>query len=611
MAKLAQKVAEGAARYVTAEAQGAELLLQNLDVWTAATRTKSTRGRGSGGKIELAGIKKLRELILELAVRGRLVPQDPSDESASVLLERIQQEKARLIADGKIKKQKPLPPISEEEKQFAIPSTWMWARLAEAYDVRDGTHDSPKYQSEGFPLVTSKNLSSGKLDLSDVKRISSEDHRKFSERSLVANGDILFAMIGTIGNPVIVDTDEEFSIKNVALFKPLSVSTSDMAFLLVALRVIARHLDENSGGGVQKFVSLGALRKQAIAIPPLAEQSRIVAKVDELMALCDQLEQQTEQQLDAHQQLVETLLGTLTQSQSADDLAANWQRLAEHFDLLFCGPMGEWAVDRLKDTILQLAVMGKLVPQDPSDEPAFVLLERIQQEKARLIAEGKIKKQKPLLPISEEEKPFELPEGWEWTRLGNCSLSSDSGWSPKCDDAPRAGNGWGVLKVSAVTWGAFRADENKALPSSLEPRVGCEVRADDFLISRANTAELVARSVVVPPRPPKRLLMSDKIIRLRFPKDICSEYINLVNNSGGARAYYLSVAGGTSSSMKNVSREQIRSLVVPVPPLREQRCIVSKVEQLMTYCNQLKEMLSLIAETRCSLTEVLSNGAFS
>ncbi|MEM8437965.1 restriction endonuclease subunit S, partial [Morganella morganii] len=151
-----------------------------------------------------------------------------------------------------------------------------------------------------------------------------------------------------------------------------------------------------------------------IAIPPAEEQLRIVSKVNELMSLCDQLEQQSLLSLDAHQQLVETLLATLTDSQNAKELAENWVRISQHFDMLFTT---EASIDALKQTILQLAVMGKLVPQDPDDEPASELLKRIEQEKAELVKEGKIKKQKPLPPVSDEEKPFELPEGWVWCRL--------------------------------------------------------------------------------------------------------------------------------------------------------------------------------------------------
>ena len=158
-----------------------------------------------------------------------------------------------------------------------------------------------------------------------------------------------------------------------------------------------------------------------IVVPLIAEQHRIVAKVDELMALCDQLEAQHSNAAEAHEKLVSHLLGTLTQSQSSDDFSANWQRITAHFDTLFTT---ETSIDTLKQTLLQLAVMGKLVPQDPNDEPASELLKRIQAEKTKLVAEGNIRKDKPLAPIGVHEKPFKLPHGWEWVRLGEAGITA-------------------------------------------------------------------------------------------------------------------------------------------------------------------------------------------
>ncbi|UUC91582.1 restriction endonuclease subunit S [Comamonas sp. C11] len=234
-------------------------------------------------------VDALEQTILQLAVRGLLVEQDANDEPASELLKKIRTEKDRLIAEGKIKRDKPLPTITDEEKSFELPEGWEWVRLQSAFDVRDGTHDTPKYQSVGFPLVTSKNIYGGRLDLSDVKLISKEDHQKISERSRVERNDILFAMIGSIGNPVIVNTDIEFSVKNVALFKYYSASLSCPEYLLMVLQTESEGMRARAAGGVQSFVSLGQLRANVVPLPPLAEQSRIVARVTNLRALCQQL----------------------------------------------------------------------------------------------------------------------------------------------------------------------------------------------------------------------------------------------------------------------------------------------------------------------------------
>ncbi|MBL0572663.1 restriction endonuclease subunit S [Aeromonas hydrophila] len=262
-------------------------------------------------------------------------------------------------------------------------------------------------------------------------------------------------------------------------------------------------------------------------------------------------------------------------------------------------------IKKLRELILELAVRGKLVPQDPSDEPASVLLERISAEKVRLVKEGKIKKPKALAEIGEEEKPFELPEGWEWCRLDELSLASEAGWSPQCDNTPRKNEQWGVLKVSAVTWGKFLAEENKALPEPLEPKSEYEVLPGDFLISRANTAELVARAVIAPADTPCKLMMSDKIIRFRFSHFVNSSYICLANGSCTSREYYSRVAGGTSSSMKNVSRFQIQNLVIALPPLSEQKRILDNCEKLMALCDQLEQCSESQLAAHQTLVEAL------
>src|SRR5690606_6084577 len=268
-------------------------------------------------------------------------------------------------------------------------------------------------------------------------------------------------------------------------------------------------------------------------------------------------------------------------------------------------------INKLRELILELAVRGKLVPQNPDDEPASELLKRIEAEKARLVKEGKIKKQKPLPPVSDDEKPFELPQGWEWVRLDNLALNSEAGWSPQCLDTVREPDNWGVLKVSSVTWAVYNPNENKALPAHLDARPEYEVQDGDFLISRANTSELVARSVVVPNDSPKKLMMSDKIIRFKFSSLVNVDYLNKLNNCVLSRTYYLEVAGGTSSSMKNVSRAQTQNLRVPLPPLAEQHRIVAKVDELMALCDQLKERLQHASDTQLNLTDAIVEQALN
>lgn len=238
----------------------------------------------------LSIIRNMRQTALQDAIMGVLVDQDENDEPASVLYEKIQAEKEQMIKEKIIKKEKPMPGIEEDEIPFDIPESWKWVRFNNILDIRDGTHDTPKYYKEGIPLITSKNLRSGDIDFTNIKYISEEDHRKISERSKVDNGDILFAMIGTIGNPVLVNTEAEFSIKNVALFKNYPDKNVETKYILYFLKAIEKQSKEEASGAVQSFLSLTYLRKLLIPLPPIAEQYRIIEKLDEIMSIFDQME---------------------------------------------------------------------------------------------------------------------------------------------------------------------------------------------------------------------------------------------------------------------------------------------------------------------------------
>ncbi|MGR6838184.1 restriction endonuclease subunit S [Aliivibrio wodanis] len=576
------------------------LIIDNIDVWTSTVKTKSASGRGSSKKIELYGIKKLRELILELAVRGKLVPQDPTDEPASVLLERIAEEKAQLVKEKKIKALKELPEILTNESS-KLPIGWEWTHFINLLDFSGGGQPPKSFFSD--------NKKEGYVQLIQIRDLGPKPQPVYIPKEKASKfcteQDVMVGRYGASVGKVFWGKDGAYNVALIKIHNDLEAYLPEFIHLL-----LKSPLGQSYFGGISRSAQDGFSKKdiehKLVPCLSLSEQHRIVAKVDELMSLCDQLEQQTETSIEVHQTLVEVLLNTLTLSANAQELMQNWQRISEHFDTLFTT---EKSIDTLKQTILQLAVMGKLVPQDPNDEPAVKLLERITEEKAQLIKDKKIKKQKALPEITEDEKPFDLPSGWEWCRVADLSLNSESGWSPKCLGTPREAGKWGVLKVSAVTWGVYNPDENKELPNSLEPRAQIEVKAGDFLISRANTAALVAKAVVVPPSSPKKLMMSDKIIRFRFSETLEVNYINLFNNSGFARNYYAEVAGGTSSSMKNVSRVQINNLIVALPPKEEQDKIVCKVNTFFKICEQLKTRLKESQTTQLHLTDAIIDKA--
>ena len=231
----------------------------------------------------------MKKSILQYAIQSKLVEQRAEEGTAEELYQQIQAEKQHLIAEKKIKKEKTLPEIAEDEVPFDIPESWKWCRLSDIIDVRDGTHDSPKYVPEGIPLITSKNLSNGIIDYGNVKYITQEDADKINARSMVEDDDILFAMIGSIGNPVLVKKDREFCIKNMALFKKFADTDIFMQYMYWFFFYAQYKLKKEASGGVQSFISLSRFREYLVPLPPFAEQKRIVAKIEELLPLCERL----------------------------------------------------------------------------------------------------------------------------------------------------------------------------------------------------------------------------------------------------------------------------------------------------------------------------------
>lgn len=549
-----------------------KLIVDHMETWTSALQTRSTAGRGSSGKIDLYGIKKLRELILELAVRGKLVPQDPNDEPASDLLKRIAAEKAELVKQGKIKKQKPLPEISEEEKPFELPEGWEWVHLPDIYC---------SISESSRKIKSSEILPEGKYPVI-------EQSQEFI--SGYCNNECLLIKLN---NPVIVFGDHTRNIKfidfdfvvsadGVKILSPILICERFFFWQLRSFKLDVR-------GYARHFKVLNSC---LFALPPIAEQERIVEKVSSLMSLCDQLEQQSLTSLDAHQQLVETLLGTLTDSQNTAELAENWARISEHFDTLFTT---EASVDALKQTILQLAVMGKLVPQDPNDEPASELLKRIAQEKAQLVKEGKIKKQKPLPPISDEEKPFELPEGWEWCRIGNIVNIKSELVSPKdylnlyqvAPDIIEKGTGRVIskrtVKESGVKGPNSRFYKGQIVYSKIRPS-----------LSKVFLAEY------------NGLCSADM-----YPLDC---YIN----PNYLLKYILSIPflmqvkkAENRIKMPKLNSDSFYNIIVAIPPYNEQQAIFDKINSIEAVCNGLISYIGIYHKTQLHLADALTDAAIN
>lgn len=569
-----------------------QLITEHIDIWTSAILAKSTAGRGGNKKYELYGIKKLRELILELAVRGKLVPQDPADESASVLLEKIAVAKAKLITQGKIKKVKPLPKITTEEINDELPAGWEAIRLGDAMNVLNGrAYKKNEMLQEGTPLLRVGNLFTSNqwyysnLDLEPEKYID--------------KGDLIYAWSASFG-PFIWEGDKviyHYHIWKLDLYDEVSLVKEYVYNYLLS---ITEKIKASGSGIAMLHMTKDRMEKLLLHLPPVSEQKRIVAKIDELMLLCDQLEQQTETSIDAHSTLVEVLLATLTDSADANELAQNWARVSEHFATLFTT---EQSIEALKQTLLQLAVMGKLVPQDPDDEPAAILLEKIAAEKAQLIKDKKIKKEKPLPPIGDDEKPFELPVGWEWVRLANVSTVGTGG-TPS-----RAVSGyWESKDISWVTSGetseSFIFATKEKVSNLAVQETNVSVYPPGTLIiamygqgkTRGQVSELMIDAGTNQACAAIRLIQSDVKHRSYIKLFFLKSYDEIRSHAAGG-------------AQPNLNVGKISSTVIPLPPLTEQHRIVTKVDELMGICEQLKTDLQQSQKTQVQLTDALVDQA--
>lgn len=570
-----------------------QLLTNHLDIWAAAdTEKKSGRGRARGNAGSVYGIKKLRELILELAVRGKLVPQDLNDEPASELFKRIQAEKSKLLAEGKIKKDKSLLPITEEEKPFELPQRWEWMRLGEITNF--GVTEKLENISDETWV----------LDLEDIEKDTSRILQKFrfsekrslSDKNSFKAGDVLYGKLRPYLNKVVVA--EEDGVCTTEILPIRCYASFSSKYFMIALKSphFINYVNARSYG--MKMPRLGTEdgRKACFPLAPLAEQHRIVAKVDELMALCDQLEQQHSNAQEAHETLVSQLLATLTQSHNAAEFNINWQRIYAHFDVLFTT---EASIDALKQTLLQLAVMGKLVSQDPNDEPASELLKRIQAEKAKLIAEGKLKKDKPFAPISVEDKPFELPKGWEWVRLSTVSELITSGsrdWAQYL-----AISGAKFVTMGNLSRGSYelRMDNMRYVnPPKNGEGSRTKLETHDLLVSITGDVGNLGRI----PENFGEAYINQHTAMIRFLPICRSRFIPEALRAPFASKQFNEPQRGIKNSFRLTDLE---ALLLPLPPIAEQHRIVAKVDALMALCDQLKTRMQQANQQQQAIADAL------
>jgi type I restriction enzyme, S subunit len=521
------------------------------------------------------GVQKLREMILQLAVQGKLVPQDPRDEPEALLLKKIKAEKERLIKEGKIKKQKEITEIIEDEKLFSLPNAWGWARLQTLVSVLgDGLHGTPNYTpGTSYYFVNGNNLNNGKIEIKpSTKTVSFEEMIKY-KKDLSSNA-ILVSINGTLGNVAFYNGEKIILGKSACYFNLSEHVSKHFMKIVLESPYFMSYAFRNATGSTIKNLPLKAMNNLPVPLPSHAEQKRIVAKVDELMALCDELEARKQKVATTCIRLNDASLDGLVAATEPNKFNKNWQRICDSFDILYSRPEN---VVKLRQAILQLAVQGKLVPQDPKDEPVSVLLEKIKAEKERLIKGGKIRMVEPSPVIKEDEIPYLLPVGWEWVRLGMIGFTQ-TGTTPSKANPVYFGNFIPFIKPGDISDNGINYDnEGLSKKGSENGRL-----IDSHSILMVCIGGSIGKVNFID----RHCSCNQQINTITPYCDIPHKLMNYFMRSTFFQAEVIKRASKTTLPI--ISKGKWELIPVPLPPVNEQKRIVAKVDELMGFCDRLE-----------------------
>lgn len=488
----------------------------------------------------------LKNSILQLAVQGKLVEQRPEEGTAKELLAQIKVEKEQLIKDKKIKKEKPLPDITEEEIPFEIPESWEWVRFGQIINVVSArrVHQSD-WKSEGVPFYRAREIAKlaeeGHVD-NDLF-ISEQLFEEFSKSGVPKVGDLMVTAVGTLGKTYIVQAGDKFYYKDASVicFENYAKLVPEYIKLLMESPLMVSQIKSNSSGTTVATLTMVRMVEYIIPLPPLEEQKRIVTKIEEILPYIEQYDK-------AYTKL-------------------------ESFNKKF--------PEDMKKSILQMAMQGKLVEQRPEEGTADELYEKIVAEKTRLIKEGKIKKEKPLAEISDDEIPFDIPESWKWVRLGEIVSVYGGKRIPAGTKLIDEDTGHKYIRVADMKDGTVKLDEIKYITEEVYEKIKqYYITSDDVYITVAGT---IGRVGIVPHELDMANLTenADKLVFKHLDKMFLCTML-----SSNIVQYQIREAT-TQVGQPKLAIARIQKLIVPIPPLAEQKRIVAKLEQMLPYCDQL------------------------
>lgn len=493
--------------------------------------------------------EQLKASILQYAIQGKLVEQRPEEGTGEELYQRIQTEKQRLIKEGKIKKEKPLAEITDGEIPFDIPESWKWIKLGEVVSVLGGKRipvgRTLTTDNTGYKYIRVSDMKDGSVLTDNLLYVPTDIYPSIS-RYVIHKEDVYITVAGTIGRvgkiPPEIDGANLTENADRLVF---SIIDQDWLIRCLESSLVQQQIIDATTKVGQPKLAIKRIQELLIPLPPLAEQKRIVAKIEELLPYVDRY-------------------------------AAAYEKL-EQFNAKF--------PEDMKKSILQYAIQGKLVEQRPEEGTGEELYQHIQAEKQRLFKEGKIKKEKQLAEIVEDEVPLDIPESWKWVRLLDVVEEKPAnGFSPKGVDYQTAVKN---LTLTATTSGYFKADAFKYVDIQLDPDSKYWLKKDDLLIQRSNSRELVGTSCIYT-GDDDAFIYPDLMMKLRVMNGVDVKYVDYVLKSPLTRNYFSKNASGTSESMPKINQGIVSATLIPLPPLAEQKRIVAKLEEILPLCERLK-----------------------
>ena len=481
----------------------------------------------------------LKNSILQRAIEGKLVPQRKEEGTAKELLAEIRAEKARLIKEKKIKKSKSLPEITDEEKPFDIPESWEWVRLMDlCANIVDCPHSTPKYFSNntGYYAIDT-NVIDSNGEITGWRYVSQESYLQRISRLTPEQGDIVLTREGSIGRAAILPSDKKICLgQRVMLLRPSSYTNINfIKIILMAPNTLTRLTEKQKGLGA-KHINVSDVCKIILPLPPLAEQHRIVAKIEELLP-----------DIDAY-----------------DKAQTKLQAIEQRFP------------DAMKKSLLQYAIEGKLVPQRKEEGTAKDLLTKIRAEKARLVKEKKIKKSKPLPAITDDEKPFDIPDSWEWVRLGELGEWC-SGATPSRQHPEYFGGKIPWLKTGDLNDGYIKEVPEYITDDGFK-NSSTKINPIGSVLIAMYGATIGKLGILKIPATTNQACCACELVHEMYNKYLF--YFLFAN-----RKYF--IKKGAGGAQPNISKAKITNTVMPLPPLAEQYRIVAKLEELLPLCQQL------------------------